>query len=156
MRPALMLIGFLLASFAAAAIGNVFTADGVRDWYPTLAKPTWTPPGWLFGPVWTVLYICIGVAGWLVWRRAGFAGARVAMIVFGVQLALNALWSVLFFGMRQPGWAFVEIVLLWIAIAGTIIAFWRHSRPASLLLAPYLLWVTFASALNFAIWQLNR
>ena len=151
-----MLIAFLLASFTAAAIGNLFTADGVREWYPTLAKPGWTPPSWVFGPVWTVLYVCIGVAGWWVWRQVGFARARGAMLLFGVQLVLNALWSVLFFGMRQPGWALVEIIVLWGAILGTTIAFARHTRVGAGLLIPYLLWVTFASALNFELWRLNR
>lgn len=155
MRSILVLIGFLAASFAAAAAGGIATASSVREWYPTLAKPAWTPPAWLFGPVWTVLYACIGVAGFLAWRRAGFAGARAAMLLFATQLVLNAAWSWLFFGLRRPGWAFAEIVVLWLAIVATTAALFRISRAAGALFMPYLLWVTFASALNFEIWRLN-
>jgi translocator protein len=148
----LMLGGFVVASFAAAALGGATTANSVRDWYPTIAKPTWTPPSWIFGPVWTALYAMMAVAAWLVWRRAGWGGA---LIWFAVQLALNATWSPVFFGLHRIGLALVNIVLLWLAIAGTTVAFWRVMPTAGMLLVPYLAWVSFAAMLNFALWRLN-
>ena len=155
MHNTLVLVGFFLVTFAAAAIGGLSTGSGVRNWYPTLAKPTWTPPAWLFGPVWTVLYICIAIAGFLAWRRAGFGGAKWALTLFAVQLMLNAAWSWVFFGLHQPGWAFAEIILLWASILATTVALFTVSIWAGLLFMPYLLWVTFAAGLNFAIWRLN-
>ena len=155
MRNTLVLVGFFLVTFAAAAGGGLATSSGVRDWYPTLAKPTWTPPAWLFGPVWTVLYICIAIAGFLAWRRAGFGGAKWALTLFAVQLILNAAWSWIFFGLHQPGWAFAEIVLLWASILATTAALFTVSTWAGVLFVPYLLWVTFAAGLNFTIWRLN-
>ncbi len=147
---------WLAASFAAAGLGALPTAMGVTDWYPTLAKPAWTPPPWLFGPVWTVLYAAMAVAAWIVWKEAGrFSNARGALSLHLFQLVLNALWSWLFFGMRRPGLAAVEIGILWIAIAATLVAFARRSRLAGALFFPYLLWVTFAAALNVAIWARN-
>lgn len=151
-RQWLGLGGFLLITFAAAAIGSQFMPG---EWYARLAKPSWTPPSWLFGPVWTLLYVLMGVAAWLVWKDRGFAGARVALLLYGVQLVLNAAWSWLFFGLQRPGLAFAEILLLWSAILATLIAFWRHRKLAGALLVPYLAWVSFATALNWAIWQLN-
>ena len=151
----LVLGGFLVASFTAAAIGGTATGRAVQDWYPTLTKPAWNPPAWLFGPVWTVLYIAMAVAAWLVWRRAGWAGARLALTLFMVQLALNAAWSIIFFGLRNPGAAFAEIVVLWAAIVGTLVMFWQVSVPAGMLFIPYLTWVSFAAVLNFVIWRLN-
>ena len=130
-----------LACFIAAGIGGAFTATSVRTWYPEIAKPTWTPPSWVFGPVWTTLYALMGVSVWLVWR----SGARGALAIFGVQLLLNAAWSIIFFGARRPGLAFFEILLLWIAIVATIGIFWRHSKTASVLLLPYLVWSSFAA-----------
>jgi len=149
----LMLVGFLVASFMAAAIGGAVTSSSVREWYPTLAKPDWTPPAWLFGPVWTALYAMMAVAGWLVWRRTGWSGA---LIWFAAQLVLNATWSPVFFGLHRIGWALVNIMLLWLAIVGTTVAFWRVTPVAGGLFVPYLAWVSFATALNFAIWRLNR
>ncbi len=140
---------------AAAAVTGSLAAISAADRYGALAQPAWAPPAWLFGPVWTVLYVSIAVAGWLVWRKAGWTGARTALTVFAVQLVLNALWTPLFFGAGLFGVAFGEIVLLWLAIVATVVLFARHSRPAALLLVPYLAWVTFASALNLAIWVLN-
>lgn len=148
----LVLVGFLLASFAAAALGSVTTISSVREWYPTVAKPVWTPPSWLFGPVWTVLYAMMSVAAWLVWRRAGWSGA---LVWYAMQLALNATWSPVFFGLHQIGWALVNMVSLWLAIAGTTVAFWRVSPVAGWLFVPYLAWVSYATALNFAIWRMN-
>lgn len=143
----------LSLSFGAAFIGSRF---GVGAWYATLAKPGWTPPNWLFGPVWSLLYLMMAVASWLVWKRAGLAGAALPLAVFVLQLFLNAAWSWLFFGRHAIGLALLDIVLLWIAIAGTIVLFRGVDRRAGMLLVPYLLWVTYAAALNARIWQLNR
>ncbi|MFP4056147.1 MAG: TspO/MBR family protein [Candidatus Brocadiia bacterium] len=154
-RDALMLAGFVAACFAAAGLGSLFTTPAVRSWYPAIAKPPWGPPDWVFGPVWTALYAMMAVAGWLVWRARGFAGAPWALGLFGAQLVLNAAWSPLFFGLRAFGAAFAEIVVLWLAIAATMVCFFRAVPAAGWLLVPYLAWVGFASALNFAIWRLN-
>jgi len=156
MRDWAVLAGFLVLCFAVAGVGGMWTASSVGPWYQALQKPPFNPPGWVFGPVWTVLYAMMAVAAWLVWRKAGFAGAAVPLAVFAVQLALNLAWSGLFFGLRQLGWAFADIVLLWFAIAATIAAFACVSAPAAWLIAPYLAWVSFASLLNFRIWTLNR
>jgi len=152
--PALAL--FLLVTFAAGAIGSAATFENVRAWYPSLAKPAWTPPGWIFGPVWSGLYVAMAVAAWRVWRRAATEDAKQVLRLYGGQIALNALWSVLFFGLRRPGFALVEIVILWILLIVILLRFWRADRIAGLLWAPYVAWVTFASALNGAIWILNR
>jgi len=143
---------FFLASAAAAAPGIVFRPG---DWYRSLAKPPWCPPDWLFAPVWSVLYLSIAASGWLVWREAGAGGAQ-ALIVYGVHLVLNALWSTVFFGLRRPGTAFIEVVCLWLSIVATIVAFHAIDKAAAYLLVPYLLWVSFAVGLNFRIWQLNE
>jgi len=148
----LMLGAFLAACFGVAALGGLFTAPAVRAWYPALAKPSWTPPSWLFGPVWTVLYAMMAVAAWLVWKRAGWNSA---LLLFAVQLALNGLWSPVFFGLHRPDWGFAVIVALWLAIAGTAAAFWKTSMPAGVLFLPYLAWVSYATVLNFALWRLN-
>lgn len=149
------LIVAILICFAAAGIGSLVTAPQIPGWYATLAKPAWTPLDWIFGPVWTLLYFMMAVAAWLVWRDAGIAGARLPLALFAVQLVLNSLWSVLFFGLQNPGAAAVEIVLLWGAILATQVAFWSRSRWAGGLLVPYLVWVSYATALNVAIWRLN-
>lgn len=151
------LIGCIALCEAAGIIAAALTAQSVRTWYPTIVKPSFTPPNWLFGPAWTILYALMGIALYLVWQKSEQGVAvRTAVIVFFLQLGLNALWSFIFFGMQSPFWAFVEIVLLWLCILATIILFWKISTAASLLLVPYILWVTYASALTFAIWQLNR
>lgn len=124
-------------------------------WYADLVKPSWTPPDAVFAPVWTTLYVLMGVAAWTVWRARGFAGARLALSLFFCQLLLNALWSFVFFGLHRPGLAFLEIVALWSAVLATTIAFWKKSAPAGLMLAPYLAWVSFAAVLNLWIWRLN-
>lgn len=152
MGSILALIGFLAACFGIAATGAVFRPGA---WYRQLAKPVWTPPDWLFAPVWTVLYAAIAVAGWLVWRRAGFAGAPGALGLYALQLLLNGLWSWLFFGLQRPDLALIDIVAMGLVIAATIAAFWVHHAGAALLLLPYLAWVSFAAALNFSIWRLN-
>lgn len=155
MKQTIGLIILLALCFAAAALGSAATYPRIDDWYAALAKPSWTPPNWVFGPVWTVLYIAMALAAWLVWRQRGWAGARLPLLLFGVQLGLNVAWSWLFFGLRSPGLGFADIILLWIAIAATLVAFWRRSRIAGLLFVPYLAWVTFATALNFSIWRMN-
>ncbi|TNE85350.1 MAG: tryptophan-rich sensory protein [Deltaproteobacteria bacterium] len=147
-----VLVGLIALCFAVAAIGGLSTADGVREWYPTLNRPDWRPPNWLFGPVWTMLYTAMAVAMWLVWRREG-VGRGAA--VWSVQLLLNALWSPLFFGVRRLDLALVDIVGMWLAIAATIAVFASRSRVAAGLLVPYLAWVSFATALNGWIWAYN-
>lgn len=151
-RSALALAGWLALTFAAAALGAVFLPG---EWYAALKKPPWNPPNWIFGPVWTALYILMAVAVWLVGRRGGFAGQRKALTLFLGQLLLNALWSPLCFGAKNLGFALMDIVLLWLAITATLHAFWKVHRLASALLLPYLAWVTFAGALNFTLWRLN-
>ncbi len=154
-RQLLMLLVLLAVCFGTGTVGAALTAGSVRDWYPTLRKPAWTPPAWVFGPVWTALYGLMAVAAWLVWRRAGWAAGRTALGLFAVQLFLNGAWSGLFFALRSPASAFAEILLLWCAIASTIWSFGRVSAPAAGMLTPYLLWVTYAAALNGAIWAMN-
>jgi translocator protein len=140
----------LALSFSAAAMGGLFLPG---EWYAALRKPAWNPPSWIFGPVWTALYIAMAVAAWLVWLRGGFRSQRKALSLFLTQLLFNALWSPLFFGLRSP--ALANILLLWLALLGTIVAFWRARPIAGAILVPYLAWVSFATALNFALWNLN-
>ena len=149
---ALRLLIFLALAFVPAAIGALFRPGA---WYATLAKPAWTPPGWLFGPVWTALYATIGVAGWLAWEASAGRLRLVPFAVFAVQLLLNGLWSWLFFGLRRPDLALVDIVLLLALIGANIAVFARIRGVAGALLVPYLLWVAFATVLNAAIWRLN-
>jgi uncharacterized protein YbjT (DUF2867 family)/tryptophan-rich sensory protein len=154
-RQAAWLAGLVALCFGAAGIGGAATSSSVGDWYRTLAKPGWTPPDWLFGPVWSALYLLMAVSAWLVWRKGGWRRTRALLGLFGLQLALNAGWSAVFFGLRSPGIAFAEICLLWSAIAATAVGFWGRSALAAALLVPYLAWTTFAAILNFAIWRLN-
>ena len=154
-RQALGLVVALAVTFAAAGIGSVFTSQSVGDWYQQIAKPSWTPPGWLFGPVWTVLYTLMAVAAWLVWRQGGWGEARLALGLYAGQLVLNAAWSALFFGARLPGPAFAELVVLWLMIVATTAAFFRKSAVAGVLMLPYAGWTAFAGALNFALWRMN-
>jgi tryptophan-rich sensory protein len=141
--------------FSAAFIGSIFTNPSIPSWYADLAKPSWTPPNWVFGPVWSALYLMMALAAWLVWRQGGLASAATPITLFMVQLGLNVAWSILFFGRHMPGVAFGEIVILWFAILATMIAFWWSSPIAGYLLLPYLIWVAFATGLNFAIWRMN-
>ena len=150
-RSLVALLVFVVVSFSAAAFGAAFSPG---DWFAGLQKPSWNPPSWIFGPVWTVLYLMIATAAWRIWTRGG-RDAAPALAIWGVQLVLNALWSWLFFGLHNPALAFAEIVLLWLAIVATVIAFWRRDVWSGALLVPYLAWVTFASVLNFTLWQLN-
>jgi tryptophan-rich sensory protein len=141
--------------FAVAGVGSLFTRPAIKGWYAALQKPSWTPSNWIFGPVWSALYLSMAIAAWLVWRRAGFAGARLPLTLFALQLLLNLAWTGVFFGLRMPGAAFAEIVLLWLFILATTAAFWPLSRAAAWLMVPYLLWVTYAATLNYGIWRLN-
>jgi len=149
------LIIFLAVCFAVAGLGGLATSPEIPNWYRRLAKPSWTPPNWLFGPVWTMLYAAMGVAAWLVWKRAGWQGSDGALTIFAIHLVINLGWSFIFFKYHLIGWAFAEIALLWLSIAVTIVTFAPISAGAALLLIPYLIWVTYASALNFAIWRMN-
>jgi benzodiazapine receptor len=148
------LLGWLLLSFAAAAIGAVASSEA-GAFYEQLVRPSWAPPGWLFAPVWSVLYVLMGTAAWLVWRIHGFKEARTALVLFIVQLGANALWTWVFFVWHQGALAFAEIILLWCLIAATAATFRRLNPVAAALLLPYLAWVTFATALTFATWRLN-
>jgi len=140
----------------AGVIGSVFTIDQVKSWYPTLIKPALNPPSWVFGPVWVTLFILMGIAAFLVWKQGILhKKVKIALGIFGIQLVLNTLWSILFFGFQNPGAALVEIAVLWLTILASIIAFYKISKPAAYLLLPYILWVSFASYLNYAIWSLN-
>jgi len=155
MKQAVGLVALIAVCFSAAAAGGAATYPRIEGWYATLSKPSWTPPDWLFGPVWSVLYTCMAVAAWLVWQQRGLAGARGPLLLFAVQLGLNVAWSWLFFGFMNLGLGLVDIILLWIAIAATLVVFWRRSVAAGLLFVPYLAWVGFAAVLNYSIWQLN-
>jgi benzodiazapine receptor len=152
LRNAIELIVCIAITFTAAAIGSRYMPG---EWYASLAKPAWTPPNYVFAPVWTILYLLMGVAAWLVWRERLFADVTIPLTLFFVQLVLNTLWSYLFFGRHQIGLAALEIVVLWIVILLTIISFWWVRRAAAALLVPYLLWVGFAAVLNFQLWRLN-
>jgi len=151
------LIVCLALTFSAAFIGSLFTREAVPDWYANLNKPSFSPPNWLFGPVWTILYLLMALSAFIVWQK-GLANSavRIALTIYLIQLILNALWSVIFFGLKMPWLSFIEILLLWTAIGLTILAFARVSITAAVLLVPYILWVSFAAVLNFAIWLLNR
>lgn len=140
---------FAALTAVASTLGALFMPDA---WYVALAKPAWTPPNWLFGPVWTVLYVMIAIAGWLVWRAGGWSAAVVA---WGMQMAFNAAWSFLFFGQKNIALALADITMMWFSIVAFIALSWSRSRAAALLFVPYLLWVSYATALNFSIWKLN-
>jgi len=146
------LIFWLAVTFSAAWIGSRFQPG---EWYAGLVKPALTPPAWIFGPVWTLLYAMMAIAAWLVWRRYGWVNAIGPLGLFLGQLALNALWSYLFFGLQRPGLALLGIIALCLAILATLLAFWRSRPAAGLLLLPYLLWVSFAAYLNVQFWHLN-
>ena len=151
-NTSLALVGWLLVTFLAAAGGAMFPPG---EWYASLNKPSWNPPGWIFGPVWTTLYAFMAVAAWLVWKRGGFAAQARPLSLYLIQLGLNAAWTPLFFGLQKPWIAAGEMVLLWIAILLTMIAFFRVHRVAGLLFLPYLLWVSFALVLNITLARLN-
>jgi len=146
---------FVLLCLSIGGLGAVATKPEIQGWYTTIRKPSWNPPNAIFAPVWTTLYIMMAVAGWLVWRSEGFKAAVIPLSLFALQLGLNSAWSFLFFVWHQPGWAFAEIIILWLAIFATLWSFFRRSKAAGWLMVPYLSWVTFATVLNFAIWRLN-
>ncbi len=148
------LVAWLALTFSAAFVGGVATMEA-GSFYASLTRPAWAPPAWLFAPAWTVLYALMAVAAWLVWRTGGFSRARAALGLFVVQLAVNALWSWLFFAWRLGTWSMVDIALLWVLVAATIGMFWRVRPLAGALLLPYLLWISYAAALNLSLWRLN-
>lgn len=143
-------------TFLAAAGGSLITAPNIESWYELINKPSWTPPSFLFGPVWSILYLFMAIAAFLVWQKGCHRKlVQVGLTIYALQLGLNFLWSVLFFGFHALGFASAEILILLAFIIGTIVVFWHSSKTAALLLVPYALWVSFASALTIAIWQLN-
>jgi len=151
----LMFLFFLLTCYSAAVLGSIWTSYSVGTWYAELRKPSFNPPNWIFAPVWSTLYFLMALSAWLVWRRADWDGAKLALTLFFAQLALNVTWSGLFFGLRRPGTALVEIVLLLGTIVATALAFRSVSGVAFWLMLPYTVWVAFAALLNFKIWQPN-
>jgi benzodiazapine receptor len=155
LREWIVLAGFLALCLAVAGLGAFFTGSSVGTWYLTLRKPSWTPPNWVFAPVWTVLYCMIAISGWMVWRSSGLRSRAVPLVLFAVQLLLNLVWSYLFFGLRSPMLGALDITVLWLTIAAFAVVTWNLARPASLLFIPYLAWVTYAGALNWAVWLMN-
>jgi translocator protein len=151
-RSFIALVAWIAVAFLGAIPGTLWSPG---EWYAQLNKPAWNPPNAIFPIAWTALYAAMGIAAWCVWRRAGWHNASRALTMFFVQLALNAAWTPVFFGAHQIGWALVVIIALWLAILGTLCAFAQLHRTAAWLLAPYLAWVSFATALNFALWRLN-
>ena len=149
------LVVFIGICLGASGLGVIATTSEIEGWYKTIDKPSWNPPNYIFGPVWTTLFVMMAIAAWMVWKQDGFKTASRPLKLFAVQLGLNVAWSWIFFGMHQPGWAFAEIVILWLAIVATLVAFFQTSKLAGWLMEPYLAWVSFASVLNFTIWQLN-
>lgn len=146
--------GWLCVCFAVSALGAIASVEA-KSFYAQLQQPAWAPPGWLFGPVWTTLFILMAIAAWLVWQRGGFKAQAMPLTSFLLQLLLNALWSWLFFAWHLGSLALLDILFLWLVISVTIALFWRVSRVAAMLLLPYLLWVSFAACLNYTVWQLN-
>jgi benzodiazapine receptor len=153
-KQVLGLAGWILATFVTGGIG-AFASVSAASFYGELSQPSWAPPAWLFGPVWSMLYVLMGIAAWLVWREHGFRGAATALKLFVAQLFANALWTWIFFVWQQGALSLAEIVALWLLIASTLVAFWRLHKLAGLLLVPYLAWVSFATALTASLWQLN-
>jgi tryptophan-rich sensory protein len=150
-----LIIAIIVSNFAGF-IGSAFTAPAIAGWYAGIVKPDINPPSWVFGPVWTTLFILMGISAFLIWKKGSDRReVRIALGVFVGQLVLNTFWSIIFFGLQSPGGALIEIFFLWFAILATIIVFAKISKPAAWLLAPYILWVSFAGYLNYAIWMLN-
>ncbi len=152
MKKIWKLIISIMLPFLASIIGGLFTESSASSWYATLIKPPFNPPSWVFGPVWTILYLLMGISLYLVWAKKY---DRTSFMFFGVQLFLNALWSILFFGMKSPFYAFIEIIFLWVAILITTFYFYKINKISAYLLIPYILWVSFAAVLNFSIFILN-
>jgi tryptophan-rich sensory protein len=149
------LFGFIALCLLVSAIGGAVTYTSVNSWYQDLIKPPFTPPDWLFSPVWITLYLLMGVSAWLIWSQTDHKSKKLPLSIFGVQLGLNLAWSFIFFGARSVGWALIEISFLWVAIVINIYLFWRINNLAGWLLIPYILWVTFAAILNSSIYELN-
>jgi tryptophan-rich sensory protein len=154
-RHWLSLLVLILATFGASAFGVLAATSSLTSWYPSLVKPSWNPPTAIFGPIWSVLYLIMAIAAWLVWRRGSEYEVIPAMTTYFGQLMLNIMWPLIFFGLQAPGLAVIDIVILWCAIVVAMTQFGRVSRLAAWLLVPYLAWVTFASALNITIWRIN-
>lgn len=159
-----VLVGFIALAQGAGLLGSLVTTPSIGSWYSTLTKPELAPPNWVFGPVWTTLFLFMGIAAFLVWQKGAGpkqakphvkAQVKTALMLFGLQLALNVFWSYIFFGLQAPGLAVIEIIALWCAILATILAFEHVSKPAAWLMVPYLAWVSFAGYLNYMIWFLN-
>ena len=150
------LIVSIVIAQAAGGLGALFNVNSIPTWYRTINKSKLNPPNWVFGPVWTTLFLLMAIAAWLVWQVRAQDGASVALWTYGLQLVLNVMWSAIFFGLKRPGWAFVEIIILWLAILATIYSFSAVSGLAAWLLVPYILWVSFAAYLNFSVWRLNK
>lgn len=156
-QSAVVFVLLAITCLGTGVFGGLLTSPSIRSgWYDSLVKPSFTPPAWVFGPVWTLLYLLMAVSAWLVWSGQMRHPVRIPLAVFFSQLVLNVLWSALFFARKNPGWALAEIVVLWISILATVALFWTVSRPAAILLAPYALWVLYAMILNGAIWWMNR
>ncbi len=152
----LELVTSIFICLFAGFIGSIFTSPSIPTWYATLTKPSFNPPSWIFAPIWTTLFVLIGISLYMVWNKGlQDKKVKISLFIFGVQLVLNVLWSFLFFGLHSPFYAFLEIIILWAAIVLTIVNFFKVSRKASLLLLPYIFWVSFAAILNFSIWRLN-
>ena len=154
-RHAVALVVWLVICFAAPAVGAGAMSGGGGGWYAALAKPVWTPPAWVFGPVWTLLYVLMALGAWLVWLRPASRCRTVALSAFLLQLALNAAWTPIFFGAQRIGWAMVVLAMLWVALLVTVVLFWRVRALAGVSQLPYLLWVSYAATLNAGIWWLN-
>ncbi len=156
LKDILKLIGSIIICQLAGFIGSLFTTPAIPTWYKTLSKPAFNPPNSIFSPVWITLFLLMGISLFLVWQKNHKdREVKIALLFFTAQLVLNILWSILFFGLKSPLWAFVEIIILWLAILLTIIKFFKVSKPAGYLLLPYILWVSFAAFLNFSLWRLN-
>ena len=157
MNNTLKLIIAIAIPLIVGGTSGFFTATGVESWYQTIARPTWNPPGWIFGPVWTTLYVMMGISLFLVWKEdTSVELKKIGIALFTVQLVLNFFWSFIFFNQHQIGWALVEIIAMWVFILLTIFAFAQVNKAAAWLLVPYISWVSFATILNFTIWQLNK
>ena len=154
-KSILPLLISILIVFSFGFIGSFFTTSSITNWYAFINKPLFSPPNWIFAPVWTLLYILMGISAFLIWKKRDNLKTKQALIFYGIQLILNALWSIIFFGMHNPGLAFLEIIILWLFILITLIKFYKINKTAGILFIPYLLWVSFASILNYAIWMLN-
>jgi len=149
------LVVSIIIPLSAGLVGSIFTVSSISGWYSHLVKPSFNPPNWIFGPVWTTLYFMMGIALFLVWRGVWDKNKKKAVTIFSIQLFLNLIWSILFFGLHNPFLGLIDIVLLWISILWTVLSFHKISKAAALLLLPYLLWVSFASVLNYSVWMLN-